>query len=176
MIKITHTSPSLTDQNITKLNISIFKKRVFQSWIAKPSKVEKRREEFYRTVDKMEIESTQDTKERLSSIQRLLEETCAQFEKITKKRLESRRFEDPRSFEELKARISSGEKGEDDASRATRQRFLTIVSVVQTWTGPIKSATDVVSISLENKEEGKGKEKEIIKIIARGGGFISAHP
>ncbi|GLA75150.1 hypothetical protein AtubIFM55763_006416 [Aspergillus tubingensis] len=91
----------------------------------------------------MEIESTQDTKERLSSIQRLLEETCAQFEKITKKRLESRRFEDPRSFEELKARISSGEKGEDDASRATRQRFLTIVSVVQTWTGPIKSATDV---------------------------------
>ncbi|RAH61964.1 hypothetical protein BO85DRAFT_465807 [Aspergillus piperis CBS 112811] len=96
----------------------------------------------------METPSVQDPQERLKSIRRLLNEACAQFEKITKRRLEPRRFEDPRSFEELKARISSGGNGEDDASRATRQRFLTIVSVAQTWTGPIKTATDAVSISL----------------------------
>ncbi|BCR95958.1 uncharacterized protein AKAW2_20898A [Aspergillus luchuensis] len=122
----------------------------------------------------MEIESRQDAKERLKSVQRLLKETCAQFEKITKRRLESRRFEDPRSFEELKARILSGEKGEDDASRATRQRFLTIVSVVQAWTGPIKTATDVASISLESKEEGKRKEKHQDIPSGRGGVHICA--
>ncbi|GAQ34147.1 hypothetical protein AKAW_00047 [Aspergillus niger] len=96
----------------------------------------------------METPSVQDSQERLRSTRRLLNEACAQFEKITKKRLEPRRFEDPRSFEALKARISSGGKGEDDASRATRQRFLTIVSVAQAWTGPIKTVTDGVSISL----------------------------
>ncbi|GFN15852.1 hypothetical protein AtubIFM56815_002741 [Aspergillus tubingensis] len=91
----------------------------------------------------MEPQSRQDAQERLKSIQRLMKETCAQFEKITKRRLESRRFEDVKSFEDLMKKISFGEKGDDDESRETRQKFLTIVSTIQTLTGPVKSATDI---------------------------------
>ncbi|PWY76800.1 hypothetical protein BO83DRAFT_436284 [Aspergillus eucalypticola CBS 122712] len=91
----------------------------------------------------METQSRQDVQERLKSIQRLMEETCAQFEKITKRRLESRRFEDVKSFEDLMKKISSGEKGDDDESRETRQKFLAIVSALQTLTGPVKCATDI---------------------------------
>ncbi|PYH39336.1 uncharacterized protein BO87DRAFT_412232 [Aspergillus neoniger CBS 115656] len=91
----------------------------------------------------METQSRQDVQKRLKSIQRLMKETCAQFEKITKRRLESRRFEDVKSFEDLMKKSSSGEKGDDDESRETRQKFLTIVSTIQTLTGPLKSATDI---------------------------------
>lgn len=120
----------------------------------------------------METQSRQDVQERLKSIQRLLKETCAQFEKITKRRLESRRFEDVKSFEDLMNKISSGEKGDDDESRETRQKFLTIVSTIQTLTGPVKSATDIVSVPYLGKS--KKDKRKAIKISAWGGMFISA--
>ncbi|KAJ5951171.1 uncharacterized protein N7479_009584 [Penicillium vulpinum] len=90
----------------------------------------------------MENESRQDAKEELKSIQGMLNEACVQFEKITKKKLDSRGFENAKSFDDLKARICSGKEA-DPQSRATRQKFLTIVSVVQTLTGPVKIATDI---------------------------------
>ena len=86
-----------------------------------------------------------------------MKETCAQFEKITNRRLESRRFEDVKSFEDLMNKISSGEKGDDDESRETRQRFLTIVSTIQTLTGPVKCATDIVSIPCLKKAKEEDK-------------------
>ena len=81
-------------------------------------------------------------------------EACFQFQMITKKKLDPRLFEDPQSFDELKARISLGKKGDDPESKATREKILTIVSVIQTLTAPVKTVTDVVSDSSKMKSGG----------------------
>ncbi|KAJ5557127.1 hypothetical protein N7494_001042 [Penicillium frequentans] len=87
----------------------------------------------------MDDKSRQHATTELKTIRLLLIETCDQFDSITNRRLESRRYEETQSFDELKERISSG----DESESKTKQRLLTIVSTVQTLIGPVKTATDI---------------------------------